>query len=235
MPRQSLWKSRNLELGTLTSMFLAKIICHKSLAQISVVAGGAALLTLSTAITKPANAADFSFRGSLNDVNEVQLFNFSIGNTSNVTLKTLSYAGGVQADGTAIANGGFDPILSLFDGNGNFIADNDDGSEVIDPVTGRSWDSLFASTLNAGHYTVAVSMYPQFRAGNNLSDGFRYNTSGGSNFGDRTSNWAFDVLNADYASNPTGVPEPTTILGTVVFGTLGGRTFWKKRKSQKKA
>jgi hypothetical protein len=31
------------------------------------------------------------------------------------------------------------------------------------------------------------------------------------------------------------VPEPTTILGTLAFGTLGGGTFLKKRKSQKKA
>lgn len=31
------------------------------------------------------------------------------------------------------------------------------------------------------------------------------------------------------------VPEPATILGTLAFGTLGGSTFLKKRKSQKKA
>jgi hypothetical protein len=30
------------------------------------------------------------------------------------------------------------------------------------------------------------------------------------------------------------VPEPATILGTLAFGTLGGSTFLKKRKSQKK-
>jgi hypothetical protein len=216
-------------------MFLAKIICHKSLAQIGLVAGGAALLTFTSAVTKPANAANFSFRGSLNDVNEVQLFNFSVQNSSDVTLRTLSYAGGVQADGTVIARGGFDPILSLFDGSGNFIADDDDGSDVVDPLTDRSWDSFVQMTLSAGNYTVAVSQYPQFRVGNNLADGFRYNTPGGMNFNSRTNDWAFDVLNVDNANNPTGVPEPTTILGTVVFGTLGGRTFWKKRKDQKKA
>jgi hypothetical protein len=33
----------------------------------------------------------------------------------------------------------------------------------------------------------------------------------------------------------TQVPEPATILGTLAFGTLGGRTFWKKRKSSKSA
>ncbi len=57
---------------------------------------------------QPVQAADFSFRGNFSTDDEVHLFNFSVGATSTVTLKTLSYAGGTQADGTVISAGGFD-------------------------------------------------------------------------------------------------------------------------------
>lgn len=66
------------------------------------------------ALSAPAAAADFSYTGNLSDPNQVLLFNFNVGSTSQVTLRTYSYAGGTNAAGTVIANGGFDPILALF-------------------------------------------------------------------------------------------------------------------------
>ena len=62
-----------------------------------VVLGASALALFST----PAMAADQSFTGTLSDPNQVLLFNFTVGSPSNVTLRTWSYAGGVN--GTFLA------------------------------------------------------------------------------------------------------------------------------------
>ena len=64
------------------------------------------------------NAADFSFTGNFNLDNDVQLFNFSVGAPSTVTLRTWSYAGGINAAGQTIARGGFDPIQAVFNSTG---------------------------------------------------------------------------------------------------------------------
>jgi hypothetical protein len=83
-----------------------------------------------------ANAADFSFTGNLKDDNEVQEFNFTVAEAAaDVTLRTWSYAGGTNAQKTVIERGGFDPIVSLFNGStGAQISQNDDGRLVPDPV-----------------------------------------------------------------------------------------------------
>jgi hypothetical protein len=112
-----------------------------------------------------ANAANFSFIGSLSSPSEVQLFSFNIGSESAVTLRTLSFAGGLNAEGTLIAGGGFDPILTLFDSTGLLIAENDDG-DSLDPF-------LFLPSLAPGFYQVAVAVFANFATGPNLSNGFQ--------------------------------------------------------------
>jgi hypothetical protein len=173
-------------------------------------------------ITSSAKAADFSFRGNFAADNTVQFFNFTVNTDSNVTLKSLSYAGGTQADGTVISAGGLDPILSVFDvSTGNRIAQNDDGNSSnvgTDPVTGQTYDTFLQTFVNPGQYTVAVSQYDNF-AGENLSDPFpnadqrnftnQFNCSAGQfcDFtGDsRTNFWAFDILNVNLATAPKPV------------------------------
>ncbi len=196
-----------------------------------------------------ASAANFSFQGTLTRDDEVQLFTFSVASTSTVTLRTLSYAGGVNAAGTTIARGGYDPILALFDGSGALINENDDGGSNVpaDSVTGANFDTYLQSVLSPGTYTVSVMQYDNFANGPNLGDGFLYNDSNPtftSVFGcsngkfcdvdasNRNGSWAFDILGVDSASTPTtpsGVPEPATVsmmiagLGIVTF--LGRRRF----------
>lgn len=82
------------------------------------------VLTMGAAQATPQN---FSFTGTFSQDDNVQLFHFTVGDTSTVTLRTWSYAGGVNAAGQTIARGGFDPILALFDGTGVLINQNDDG------------------------------------------------------------------------------------------------------------
>ena len=56
-------------------------------------------------------ATNLSFTGTFTHDDNVQLFTFVVGAPSTVTLRTWSYAGGVNAAGATIARGGFDPIL----------------------------------------------------------------------------------------------------------------------------
>src|SRR5689334_13237383 len=117
-------------------------------------------------------AADFSFTGNLADHNQVQLFNFSVAAPSTVTLRTYSYAGGVNAAGQTILRGGFDPILALFDSSGALINQNDDGGDPLvpaDAVTGNHWDTFLTSNLTPGNYTVSVMQFDNFSIGPNLS------------------------------------------------------------------
>ena len=190
---------------------------------------------MSVGLANPAHATDFSFVGSLDNPDEVQLFSFIVPVESIVTLRTWSYAGGVNAAGNTIVRGGFDPILALFNSVGQLIGENDDGFGVAaDSVTGASFDTLFQQNLAAGNYTVSVAAFSNFANGPNLSDGFE----GGGSFTDvtgnqRTNAWAFDILNVGEATQIGAVPEPATwammLLG---FGFVGGAVRSAKLKQK---
>jgi hypothetical protein len=47
---------------------------------------------------------------------------FNVPVSSTVQAITFSYGGGINGSGTSIAEGGFEPYLSLFDASGNFLA-----------------------------------------------------------------------------------------------------------------
>ena len=86
-------------------------------------------------ISGNASAANFSFIGNLNNDDAVQEVNFEVeGTAREVTLRTWSYAGGTNAQGQVIANGSFDPVVSLFNSSTRaFISYNDDSGLVADP------------------------------------------------------------------------------------------------------
>ena len=139
-----------------------------------------ALMALTITYT---SAAAISYTGNLNpnDPNDVALFTFTLSSTGSVSIQSWGYGGGANASGTVIATGGFDPYVSLFSGVGNratFLASNDDG--LCPPGNGSvaCHDStLGVTTLAAGSYTVALTVFNNFSFAENtgsgtLGDGF---------------------------------------------------------------
>ena len=196
--------------------------------------------TAMIALAAPASATNFSFVGTLATDDEVLFFNFNVGSLSLVTLRTYSYAGGVNAAGAVIARGGFDPILSLYNSvTGAKVGENDDGTTsqvATDSVSGQAYDTFFTKSLGAGSYTVAITEFDNF-GHSNLANGFAGSSFVG--FGDasdvannpRDGHWAFDVLNVSSASQVGVVPEPAT-WGLMIGGfALTGAMLRRRRQS----
>jgi hypothetical protein len=194
------------------------------------VAAAAALLLSGTFAVKEATAATFSFIGNLSVDDEIQLFKFTVGATSNVTLATLSYSGGVNSAGQTIESGGFDPILALFDAAGNTLASVDD--------VAPSLDATILATLGAGTYTLALTQYDNF-SGATIAELF--DREGDGNFITGTSRalpWALDIIGVDTAAidlsrretSPIPLPAAIWLFGAAVAGAgYAGRRVRKKQ------
>ena len=140
-----------------------------------------------------------------------------------MTIQSLSYSGGRNAASNTIAAGGFDVNLALFNAAGNFVDERYD-------ISSNNLDFNYTGVLAQGNYQAIIlanGNYPNGAyPGGKLSDGF---TNTGDFFG-QTSAYAFDILNVTSASTAaTAVPEPFTIVGTLI----GGATALRMRKRLK--
>lgn len=179
-----------------------------------------------------AHAASTSLVGQLdpNNAQDVLLYPFTLTAPGAVTIQSWGYGGssgapgGVNAQGAAIAGGGFDPYVSLFSGTGStatLVDANDDGAcppgTIADALCGDS--TLVTAVLPAGSYTLAVSAFLNMSLAENLGsgtlgDGF----VGLGSYGTRTSAYAVDI------SGPT-VAAPTLLLSHSPNGlTFGPQT-----------
>jgi len=186
-----------------------------------------------------------SYTGAFNFDDDAQLITFNLAAPTNVTFLTLSYAGGVNAQGQIIPRGGFDPVLSLFTGssdpNGLLIGLNNDGgcgNVGTDSVTGACWDSYFQALLPIGSYTLVLTQSDNSAVGPTLGDGFSRTGQGNftgptflgspgsfidANPNQRNGNWAVDILNV-----AAPVPEPASIG----FAALGLFVILSRRFSK---
>lgn len=179
--------------------------------------------------TLPAQAIDLSFQGVFSRDDDVQFIDFTIGQISTVTLRTYSYAGGINAAGVVIPRGGFDPVIALFHATGEIIdAGNNSLGVPEDPFTHQRFDALFSLELGAGDYRVAMTQYDNSAVGPTVDDVFTRrgdgnftptltyceagqfcDVSGVHPWNQRTGAWAIDILNVQSAALvPAPVPEP---------------------------
>jgi hypothetical protein len=140
----------------------------------------AAILSFSLFAAGICTAGTLSFTGTLTspDVGPgaMGVITFDLGATSTVTLQSYGFGGGINGAGTAIAPGGFDPFVGLFEGGAvptalfiDGTADNlsnytsepsacpPAGLVTIGSVTGQCGDVRLQFVLTAGFYTVIVS------------------------------------------------------------------------------
>lgn len=187
----------------------------------------------------------FAFSGIFTEDDNLRLISYSVQNTAEVTIFTTSFA-----------NGGFAPLLTLFDANGNFLfsdsglADNDCVHNGVDAATGACYDSRLSWNSVAGaKYLVALTEYDNFAVGPTLADGFSEQGNGnftakppfnpvipGASFllpgpTQRTSRWALTLTSADSTLFASTVFEPgTTILCLAGMALIAG---WKRASKQR--
>jgi len=170
----------------------------------------------------PVFSADFSYVGTIKQDDEQRQFNFTLAQPATVIIRTYSYAGGLNAAGTAVPRGGFDPTLSVFDSSGNLFAVNRDGAcsnVATDLVTAFCFDSYIQQQFPAGTWQVVLTQSENLPNGEALSDSFAYagagnftaDPDGGSNVGfwdffpnQRTGSFAVDIKGVDSSQTPIG-------------------------------
>ncbi len=176
------------------------------------------------------DAAALSFTGTLDADDAVQTFTFTLPAPGSVTIQTWSYAGGSNAAGTLIPQGGFDPGIALFDALGTLLVQQDDaapGDVPADPLTNEQFDIYLVTALAAGTYSVAITQFDNVAIGPGFANGFSQAGAGSFTAAFACSNQQFcdvDAVNRTgfWATDVTGttvVPLPGTIW--LLSGALG--------------
>lgn len=190
-------------------------------------------LTLSTQLS---TASVLSYSGVFATDDALFSQAFTLNTAGLVTLNTLSYAGGTNSLGAAVAAGGFASSLSLFDQASGALIQwaNAAGcaSPPVDPITGFAWDACISTNLVVGSYLLVLSQSgndplgdivdgfsqtgnPNFTAINGLDPNAMFVDVGGAQ---RNGHWAFDVTIPD---DPTpALPEPSSmaLLAAALLG-----------------
>lgn len=187
--------------------------------------------------------ADYDFSGTFDYDNDILQFNFTVNTAGNVTIFSSSWD-----------DGGFDPILAMWDAAGNLIAEQDDGHNIGFTASNAvsydhgDWDTYFTQSLAAGDYIATVAQYDNFANGGTLAAGFNHDGNPNFTFDNgwgpqpyfngiwdipndpRTGDWAFHILNVGdvIVVDPT-IPVP--VPGAFLLSSLGmGLVGWMRRR-----
>ena len=188
-------------------------------------------------------ATTISYSGAFAQDDQIELISFTTLSGGLVSLNTWSFGGGVNAAGDAVADGGFAPLVSIFDSSGLLIGLAQAGVATCignsDPATGFCWDVSLALTLTAGDYLAVLTQDDNSPFGPYFSDGFLHAGEGdftGLNYlgmpgsfilvtGDqRDGHWALDI------SLPgIPVPEPGSLV--LLAGGLAALARLRRRSA----
>lgn len=186
----------------------------------------AAACVLALLATPLAHAATASYAGSFTDDDELFSFPLILSVSQVLNAHTLSYGGGLNGQGAAVAAGGFAPVLALFDGSGLLLQSAAGSATVcdgsgggVDPASGFCWDAGFSAALVAGDYLLVLSQDGNVPLGPYLADGYSMSGSpdytglvwlgvSGQRFinpdgAQRDGHWALDVSGAAIAEPAT--------------------------------
>jgi len=180
--------------------------------------------------TGAANAAvtTHQFTGNFNTGNDVFTYAFTITEDTLATFETFGYAGGTLANGTIVADEGFDPTLTLFGSTlpTSVISDDGDSVESRESASSEfSWDDLIILTLAPGNYTIALTQFDNnwntaINSWTNLAvDSFIDSANN-----QRTSAYALQVT---LEPAPVPVPAAMWLFGSGLFGLL-----WSAKRKQ---
>lgn len=183
-----------------------------------------------------------SFTGNFDNDESRFYISFDVtADNSLVEFTSWGYAGGVNAAGTTILDGGFDSQLFVFDTASVLLASDDDASSIESISSGNSWDAFISITLDIGSYFAVLTQYNSDYLSGDLVTG-TWSDSNTSGFVDasgnvRTSAYAFDISGANLANvggighntTPTDIPEPSSIalFGLVLAGLASRKKFAK--------
>jgi hypothetical protein len=198
-------------------------------------------LCLLAATAASLSAESLSFTGSLNTSEDVFTTTFTLTAADTVTFQTWGFGGGTNAAGQAISAGGFDPLVSLFNGSlatatmdtdsfGNPLADADNLSNppwsyvgncpaagtVAIGTANDCGDVFMQAALAAGTYTLVLTDANYIPAAifdnGALSEGFLDLTAGVFQTCDSNSN-ACITPNGNYAVDiVTAQPDLQTVI-----------------------
>jgi hypothetical protein len=204
-----------------------------------------------------------SYTGTLANAEDSFVTTVSVADDGTLTLQTFGFGGGVNAAGTTILSGGFDPFVGVFQGTGDgavFVDGTSDiltnyspgcppaGTVTVGSVPDQCGDvDLQIGGLSAGTYTVLLTdgeYLPAavFEDSGTLGDGF-FDLTGGvfqtcvdeNNCNTDTANWALDVTVGSGSSTPVPTPEPPSVeLAGMGAMLIAGWMHCSKRLSKMK-